>query len=92
MAAMDNVSMEQEIIKIIEEVLKHKITKEMLTMELYSIGIDSIRIIQIVVDIEEKYNIKLGKVFEDDTMFENLQVFVNNVVNEVRILSQGDVL
>lgn len=89
---MDNVSMEQEIIKIIEEVLKHKITKEMLTMELYSIGIDSIRIIQIVVDIEEKYNIKLGKVFEDDTMFENLQVFVNNVVNEVRILSQGDVL
>ena len=32
MAAMDNVSMEQEIIKIIEEVLKHKITKEMLTM------------------------------------------------------------
>lgn len=78
--------MKQEIIQIIEDNLRDSITEEMLVMELFLTGIDSIKIIQIIVDIEEKYNVKLGKMFEDDTLFANLQAFIDNVSSEVMVV------
>lgn len=83
---MKNVNLKQEIIQIIEDNLRDSITEEMLVMELFLTGIDSIKIIQIIVDIEEKYNVKLGKMFEDDTLFANLQAFIDNVSSEVMVV------
>ncbi len=89
---MSNMSLKREIMQIIEETIKNDVTSEMLLMELYAVGIDSLKIIQIVVGIEEKYDIKLDKMFEDDTIFENLQVFIDKITHEVKLLGKKGVL
>lgn len=43
---MSNMSLKREIMQIIEETIKNDVTSEMLLMELYAVGIDSLKIIR----------------------------------------------
>ena len=79
----------QGILDIIEATTKIKITETLLNMELDMAGVNSIKFVQIIVDIEERYNIELDDSLLDYTQFASLQSFIVCIVHR---LSKDDLI
>jgi len=81
---MSKEMLENGITKIIENIIGIEIGESQLYMELELTGINSIKFIQIIVDIEEKYKVE----FDDDllldyTSFKTLNAFFISIVQKL---------
>ena len=75
----------KEIISIIESETLTELSDSDMKLALFDVGIDSFKLIRIVYKIEQKYNIKLSSIFENDEKFDSVEDFINKLQNEIEI-------
>ncbi len=74
----------KELLEIMGKEASKSYGEEDLKLKLYEAGIDSLKLIRIVVEIEKKYQVKLSRFFEDDEEFENIGDFIEKVQKEIK--------
>jgi len=75
----------KDIISIIEGETLTELRDSDMKLALFDVGIDSFKLIRIVYKIEQKYNIKLSSIFENDEKFDSVEDFINKLQNEIGI-------
>lgn len=70
----------QELFIVIETVTEIEITDTLYRMELDMAGINSIKFVQIIVDIEERYDLEFDDSLLDYIQFKNLQSFIEYII------------
>lgn len=68
-----------DIIKIIKNVSGINITENILDIDFEMIGINSLMLVQIIVDIEKYYKIELDDSFLDITQYETLKSLIDSI-------------
>lgn len=74
---------ERELLDIVERELSRTLEEGDLKLKFHEIGIDSVKLIRIIVAIENQYNKGLTVLIDGDETFDNLEEFIEKVKNEL---------